>query len=171
MTILESAAALRARKVSSAELVKASLDSIARLQPALNAFLTVLPETAMARAREMDDELAKGKVRGPLHGVPVAVKDVFCTKGVRTTCGSKLFTDHIPDRDAAVVERLETAGASEPIFDDAGIDALFEQSGGVPRKINRLCDLALLVAYADGLTAVTPSEVEAVVDELVAVVQ
>ena len=70
-----------------------------------------------------------------------------------------------------VAHRLETAGASEPIFDDAGIDALFEQSGGVPRKINRLCDLALLVAYADGLTAVTPTEVEAVVDELVAVVQ
>jgi general secretion pathway protein A len=70
-----------------------------------------------------------------------------------------------------VAHRLETAGAHAPIFDDAGLDALFEQSGGVPRRINRLCDLALLVAYADGLTAVTPSEVDAVVDELVAVVQ
>ncbi|HUG92353.1 MAG TPA: AAA family ATPase [Planctomycetaceae bacterium] len=70
-----------------------------------------------------------------------------------------------------VAHRLEVAGTGETIFDGAALDSLFEQSGGVPRKINRLCDLALLVAYSDGLRTVTPSEVEAVVDELVAAVQ
>jgi general secretion pathway protein A len=70
-----------------------------------------------------------------------------------------------------VAQRLETAGTTDTIFDAGALDTLFEQSGGVPRKINRLCDLALLVACADGLSAVTPSEIEAVVDELVAVVQ
>jgi aspartyl-tRNA(Asn)/glutamyl-tRNA(Gln) amidotransferase subunit A len=111
MTILEAAAALQARKVSSVELTKVSIDAIHRLQPALNAFLTVLEDAALARARAMDNELASGKVRSPLHGVPVAVKDVFCTKGVRTTAGSKLFENQVPDHDAAVVERLEAAGA------------------------------------------------------------
>ena len=70
-----------------------------------------------------------------------------------------------------VAQRLETAGATEAIFDATALETLFEQSGGVPRKLNRLCDLALLVACADGLSAVTAAEIEAVVDELVAVVQ
>lgn len=110
-TILEAAAALRARKVSAAELTAASLDAIRQLNPKLNAMLAVMEESAAARARQMDEELARGAARGPLHGIPVAVKDVFCTKGVPTTCGSRLFADFIPSCDAAVVEKLDAAGA------------------------------------------------------------
>ena len=111
MTILEAAAGLRARKVSSAELTAAALETIGRLNPRLNAFLTVLEEPARARAREMDAELGRGRDRGPLHGIPVAVKDLFLTRGVVTTGGSKLHENFVPAHDAAVVERLRGAGA------------------------------------------------------------
>lgn len=111
MTLLEAAAALRAREVSSAELTRASLDRITALEPKLNSMMTVMSETATAAARRADEELGRGMDRGPLHGVPVAVKDVFNTKGVRTTTGSKLFEHFVPDHDAAVVERLAAAGA------------------------------------------------------------
>jgi len=111
MTILEAAGALRSGKFSSAELVEEALERIARLQPKLNAFITVMEESARAAARRADAELARGVDRGPLHGIPIAVKDVFCTKAVRTTCGAKIFADHVPDLDAAVVERLAAAGA------------------------------------------------------------
>ena len=111
MTLLEAAQALRRRAVSSAELTAASLQRIGELNPKLNAMLTVLEEDARARAQAADEELAQGADRGPLHGIPVAVKDVFETRGVRTTCGSVIFLHHVPDRDAAVVERLAAAGA------------------------------------------------------------
>ena len=111
MTIGEAAQALRSRRVSAVELATAALDRVARLNPKLNAFLTVTAELALERARQADAELAAGRDRGPLHGVPVAFKDLFCTKGVRTTCGSRLFADHTPAYDAAVVEKLAAAGA------------------------------------------------------------
>jgi aspartyl-tRNA(Asn)/glutamyl-tRNA(Gln) amidotransferase subunit A len=111
MTIFEMARSLRARKVSSAELVQAALDCAERLQPRLNAFLTVMADSARAQAREADAELARGVDRGPLHGIPIAVKDLFCTRGVRTTNGSRIFADFVPDYDAAVIERLSAAGA------------------------------------------------------------
>ncbi|HEY3835729.1 MAG TPA: amidase [Bryobacteraceae bacterium] len=110
-TLLEAAGQLRARKVSSHELVTESLARIRDLNPKLNAFLTVMEESALAAARQADQELAAGKDRGPLHGIPVALKDNFYTKGVRTTDGSKLFTDYIPDHDSAVAEKLHEAGA------------------------------------------------------------
>jgi aspartyl-tRNA(Asn)/glutamyl-tRNA(Gln) amidotransferase subunit A len=71
----------------------------------------MMNETALHRARQMDEERQWGNIRGPLHGVPVAVKDVYCTKGVKTTCASPLFADYVPDYDAAVIEKLEEAGA------------------------------------------------------------
>jgi aspartyl-tRNA(Asn)/glutamyl-tRNA(Gln) amidotransferase subunit A len=111
VTILEAAAALRARKISSAELTQAALARTARFNPRLNAMQTGMEESARARACQADAELARGVDLGPLHGIPVAVKDVFCTKGVHTTCGSILFADHVPDHDAAVVEKLAAAGA------------------------------------------------------------
>ncbi|MGA2324849.1 MAG: amidase [Bryobacteraceae bacterium] len=111
MTILEAAAALRSRKISCAELVAQSLARIARLDPKLNAFITVLEESAPPAAKRADEELARGIDRGPLHGIPVAVKDVFCTQGIRTTCGSRIFENHVPGHDAAVVEKLAEAGA------------------------------------------------------------
>ncbi|MBM3748774.1 MAG: Asp-tRNA(Asn)/Glu-tRNA(Gln) amidotransferase subunit GatA [Acidobacteria bacterium] len=111
MTILEAAAALRAGQVSSLELTRAALHRIAASDSALRSFITVTVESALQQARAADQELVSGPDRGPLHGIPVAVKDVFCTRGVLTTCGSKIFADHVPDHDAAVVERLRAAGA------------------------------------------------------------
>lgn len=111
VTIVEAARLLRTRAVSSVELVEESLGRIAALNPLLNAFITVMEDSARQAARQADQELARGADRGPLHGIPVAVKDVFATRGVRTTAGSKLFANHIPDHDAAAIERLAQAGA------------------------------------------------------------
>ncbi|MBI4877238.1 MAG: Asp-tRNA(Asn)/Glu-tRNA(Gln) amidotransferase GatCAB subunit A, partial [Acidobacteria bacterium] len=111
MTILEAAAALRAREVSSIELTRQSLQRTARLNPQLNAFLTPTEDLALEQARKADGELGGGVDRGPLHGIPIALKDVFSTRGIRTTCGSKLFADHVPATDAAVVESLRAGGA------------------------------------------------------------
>ncbi len=111
MTILEAAGHLKAGTLTSARLIDQTLAAIAEKDGKLNAFITVLDGPARARAKVLDSELAQGKHRGPLHGVPVAVKDLFHMKGVRTTGGSKLFADLVSAFDAAVVERLEAAGA------------------------------------------------------------
>ncbi|QOY91177.1 amidase [Paludibaculum fermentans] len=111
MTALEAAAALRARKISSVELTVQCLAQIEKLNPTLNAFITVTANTALAEARKADEELAQGMDRGPLHGIPIAHKDLLCTNGVRTTSGSKVFSSYIPNFDAAVVERWREAGA------------------------------------------------------------
>jgi aspartyl-tRNA(Asn)/glutamyl-tRNA(Gln) amidotransferase subunit A len=111
MTISEAAAKLRAHQISSVELARESLRAIHREQPHLNAFITITEDLALEQARRADEELARGVDRGPLHGIPYALKDVFATRGVRTTCGSKLFFDFIPDYDSAVYERLREAGA------------------------------------------------------------
>lgn len=108
MTILEMAAALRAKKVSSLELTNDSLRKI-KSSP-LNAFITVLEDAARARASAMDAELSHGIDRGPMHGVPIAHKDLVYTKGVRTTGGSKIFKDFVPDHDADIAISLERAG-------------------------------------------------------------
>ena len=105
------AAALRARKVSSRELVAQSLREIERLDAKLNAFITVTGDAALAEAAARDEELARGVDRGPLHGIPIAHKDLMRTKGVRTTAGSKIFADYFPRRDAAIVTKLREAGA------------------------------------------------------------
>ena len=111
MTLIDAARALRDGQVSSAELTEECLSRIERLNPSLNAFLTVTADTARAQARQADEERRAGMDRGPLHGIPIAHKDLFCTAGVRTTSGSKLFENHVPHFDAAVVERLREAGA------------------------------------------------------------
>ena len=111
MTLLEGAAALRRREISSVELTAAALQRIERLNPSTNAMQTGMAESARERARQADEELARGEGRGPLHGIPIAVKDLFYTKGVRTTGGSKLFENYVPDHDATVVEWLRAGGA------------------------------------------------------------
>jgi aspartyl-tRNA(Asn)/glutamyl-tRNA(Gln) amidotransferase subunit A len=111
VTILEAAAALRSGQTTSAALTEAALARIREMNPRLNAIQTVMAESACKRAREADAELAAGRDLGPLHGIPVAVKDLFATKGVRTTGGSRLFADVVPDYDDAVVEKLRGAGA------------------------------------------------------------
>lgn len=111
MTIREASEALRSRRSSSVELTSAAVARIERSNPTLNAFITVTAERAMRQARQADAELAAGGDRGPLHGIPIALKDLFLTRGVRTTAGSKVYENFVPDRDAAVVEKLEAAGA------------------------------------------------------------
>jgi aspartyl-tRNA(Asn)/glutamyl-tRNA(Gln) amidotransferase subunit A len=111
MTIQEAAAALRARQVSSVELTEQSIALTERLNPELNAFLTVTVAKARERALQADQELSRGVDRGPLHGIPIAHKDLFYTKTVRTTAGSLLFVKQFPTYDAAVVEKLNEAGA------------------------------------------------------------
>ena len=111
MTILEMADALRARKVSSLELTNQALDRIARENPRINAFITVTADAARARASAMDAELSHGIDRGPMHGIPIAHKDLVYTKGVRTTGGSKIFENFVPDHDADIAINLDNAGS------------------------------------------------------------
>ncbi|GLY89512.1 amidase [Actinoallomurus iriomotensis] len=102
---------LRAGRVSPEDLVEQALAAAARLEPELNAFVTLDETGARVAARRATEELAAGVDRGPLHGIPVAVKDVVDTAGLRTTMGSRHFADRVPDRDATCVRRLRAAGA------------------------------------------------------------
>ena len=111
LSISEAAELLRQQKISPVELATACLDRIERLNPVLNAFITVTREGAMAQARAAEDEIQRGQWRGPLHGIPIGLKDLIDTAGVRTTCGSALFADRVPTEDADVVQRLKRAGA------------------------------------------------------------
>jgi aspartyl-tRNA(Asn)/glutamyl-tRNA(Gln) amidotransferase subunit A len=111
LTLTELGAAYRARRLSPVDATRACLDRIARLDPELHAFITVTGELALDQARAAEAELARGRDRGPLHGVPIALKDLIDTAGVRTTGGSALFEDRVPAEDAEVVRRLRDAGA------------------------------------------------------------
>ena len=102
---------IRSGALSPRELVDAYLERIGRFDARLNAFVTVTGEQAAARAGELEAELAAGRWRGPLHGIPIALKDNIDTAGVLTTASSAVFADRVPDEDAAVVTRLEAAGA------------------------------------------------------------
>ena len=109
-SIVELAPSIRTGALSPVELVQVILARIDRLG-ALNAFLTVTAERALAQARAAEREIAAGRYRGPLHGIPVSLKDLIDTRGIRTTCGSRILSDRVPAQDAAVAERLEAAGA------------------------------------------------------------
>jgi aspartyl-tRNA(Asn)/glutamyl-tRNA(Gln) amidotransferase subunit A len=111
LNLEEAGTLLRDRRVSPVELTEACLERIAALEPRLNAFITVTAELARAQARDAEREIAAGRYRGPLHGVPVAVKDLFATKGIRTTAGSRILAGWIPEQDATVVSKLREAGA------------------------------------------------------------
>jgi aspartyl-tRNA(Asn)/glutamyl-tRNA(Gln) amidotransferase subunit A len=110
-SILETGELLRKREVSPVELTKSCLDQIEKLNPTLNAFITVTAELALAQARAAEDEIGRGNWRGPLHGIPLALKDLIDTAGIRTTAASALFEDRVPAEDAEVVRRLKNAGA------------------------------------------------------------
>lgn len=111
MPAADLAAAIRAKTVSPVEVVDAVLARIERVNPILNAYCTVTPEAARAAARNAEAAVLRGDPLGPLHGVPVSIKDLVVTKGVRTTWGSRLYAQFVPDEDAPVVERLKRAGA------------------------------------------------------------
>ena len=107
-TIVEASAALREGKVSSVELTKQCLSNIERLEPKLNAFITVTAEHALAQAKKADDELANGTDRGPLHGIPISLKDLYRTKGIRTTGGS------LPSIESLPAKPLSTSSPTSP---------------------------------------------------------
>ena len=104
-------ALIHSRRASSVDLVRACLDRIARHDRDLGTFITLTSDSALDEARRADSDLANGVDRGPLHGIPIALKDLYDTAGVRTTGGSRIFADRVPERDGAVVERLRAAGA------------------------------------------------------------
>jgi aspartyl-tRNA(Asn)/glutamyl-tRNA(Gln) amidotransferase subunit A len=111
ISLTEAAARIRSRQVTSRELTQACLDRIAIYNPKVNAYITVLREQALAQADGLDKEAAAGHFRGPLHGIPIALKDNIDTAGIRTTAGSEVFDDRVPGEDAEVVRRLKAAGA------------------------------------------------------------
>lgn len=111
LSLAEAAALVAQRQVSPVELTEAVLERIERVDPKLNAFITVTADVAMKGAEKAEEELLRGRYRGPLHGIPVALKDLYATRGIRTTCGSKILADWVPDEDAAAWERLRRAGA------------------------------------------------------------
>jgi aspartyl-tRNA(Asn)/glutamyl-tRNA(Gln) amidotransferase subunit A len=111
MTLTEAAAKIRAGAVTSVQLTEACLARIETYSSKLDAFITVAKEGALAAARQLDAEQRSGKLRGPLHGIPLAIKDNIDTAHLRTTGGSALFEDRVPTEDAPVIERLKAAGA------------------------------------------------------------
>src|SRR3954469_13865601 len=111
LSLSDAAAKVRSGAVSATQLTEACLARIATYDTKLDAFITVMKAQARAQAVQLDAEQKAGKLRGPLHGVPLAIKDIIDTAGARTTGGSALFEDRVPEQDAAVVARLKSAGA------------------------------------------------------------
>ncbi len=111
LTLAAASDRVRKKTISPIELVQACLRRIERLNPLLNAYITVTAEPALTQARELEAEVQHGRWRGPLHGIPVALKDNIDTAGIRTTAASELFKDRVPSEDAEVARRLKNAGA------------------------------------------------------------
>ena len=111
LTISEVAPLIQSREVSPVELTEAALAEAERLQPTLNSFITILRDEALAQAKAAEEALARGEYLGPLHGIPIGIKDNIATAGITTTVGTKVLRDNVPDADAEVVRRCKAAGA------------------------------------------------------------
>jgi len=111
LDLSEASRAVQKKEVSPVELTRACLARIERLNPKLNAFITVTDTSALEEARKAEAEIARGEWKGPLHGIPVAVKDLLETAGVKTTAASVVLKDYVPSEDAEVIRRLKSAGA------------------------------------------------------------
>src|ERR1700712_5195740 len=111
LTIAQASAQIKARKLSPVELTRALLARVKRLDGMLNSHLLVLEEQALADATKAEAEIAAGRWKGPLHGIPIGLKDIYNTAGIRTTGHSALFKDHVPTEDAFTVSLLRSAGA------------------------------------------------------------
>ena len=111
LSILEASQLIRNRDLSPVELTEAFIDRIKDQNPFLNAYITVTEDLAFIQARAAEQEILSGLYKGSLHGIPIALKDLFDTAGVKTTSGSKLFEDRIPERDSTVTARLSASGA------------------------------------------------------------
>ncbi|MFC1923044.1 amidase [Chloroflexota bacterium] len=110
LSLTEAAISIRDQDLSPVELTRAHIDRINQVEPLLNCFITQTLQAALERARDAELEIIAGEYRGPLHGIPFALKDLFETKGIRTTAGSLFFTDWVPEEDGVVVQRLNSAG-------------------------------------------------------------
>jgi aspartyl-tRNA(Asn)/glutamyl-tRNA(Gln) amidotransferase subunit A len=110
-TLASLSRALRKKEISPVEVTRAYLERIDAFDRKINAFLTLLPEPALKAAYQAERNILKGRMLSPLHGIPFAVKDLFFTRGIRTTCGSKILRNFMPNHDAAVIERLQASGA------------------------------------------------------------
>jgi aspartyl-tRNA(Asn)/glutamyl-tRNA(Gln) amidotransferase subunit A len=111
LSISEAATLIGERKISPVELTRACLDRIERIDPKLNCFITLTAERALEEAHSAEAAIARGEYRGRLHGIPLAYKDLYETQGIRTTAGSKLLLDYVPDADCTAVAKLKAAGA------------------------------------------------------------
>ncbi|HEY0762614.1 MAG TPA: amidase [Pyrinomonadaceae bacterium] len=111
MNIAEASELVRRKEISPVELTESCLGRIEELNPTINAFITVLHESALAEARAAEAEINVGNWRGPLHGIPLGLKDLIDTAGVKTTCASALFAERVPTDDAFITQRLKSAGA------------------------------------------------------------
>jgi aspartyl-tRNA(Asn)/glutamyl-tRNA(Gln) amidotransferase subunit A len=111
LSIAEAARLIEQRRLSPVELTQAYLDRIATYDPQLNAYLLVTADRALEAARAAEAEIAAGRYRGPMHGIPFALKDIYCTAGIRTTCHSRTRADYVPASDATTVTKLYEAGA------------------------------------------------------------
>ena len=110
MTVEEQVEAIKTRKLSPVEIMDAVLSRIERLNPKINAYCTLVAESARKQAKEAEARVMKGEKLGPLHGVPISIKDLTFTKDIRTTFGSKIYENFIPQEDGVAVERLKAAG-------------------------------------------------------------
>jgi len=110
LTITHMAPLIRQKKISPVEVTTFLLDRISRLQPVINAYLTVTADLALKQARRAEKEISRGNYRGALHGIPISLKDLFHTRGIRTTAGSKILKNFVPEENAAVVDRLLDSG-------------------------------------------------------------
>ncbi|CAN5772439.1 amidase [soil metagenome] len=110
-TLTEAAGLIKSREVSPVELTRSMLERIETVDRELHSYITVASDFALKHAQQAEQEISKGDYRGPLHGVPLAVKDLIFTKDVRTTCASKILSEWVPDHNATVIERLYEAGA------------------------------------------------------------
>lgn len=146
MTATELARSIRAGELSARDVMAAHLQQIERINPHVNAIVTLLPERAMDGARAADEALAQRQAVGPLHGLPIAHKDLVLTRGIRTTYGSRIYKDFVPDQDALMVERMRSAGAitigktNTPEF-GAGSQTFNEVFGATvnPYDLSRTC--------------------------------
>ena len=157
LTIAEAGDQIRKRKVSSSELTSACLKRIEQLNPKLNAFITVMADRAVQDAKAADQDIANGKWRGPLHGIPIALKDNIDTAGVRTTAASGIFKERVPTEDAAVGRKAEgivvlTGGAARILDGVELLDAgrgqrqrLHSHAGGVHRRDAPVADVDELI--------------------------
>ena len=137
MSVAQQGRLIARREVSPVELVREYLERIERWNPALNAYITVCGEQALVQAEEAEREIAAGRYRGPLHGIPYGVKDQLCTRDIRTTVGSRVMADYVPDFNATVIDRLAEAGAiliGKQNLDELGKGGTLDFFFGQPRN-------------------------------------